>query len=208
MRYFKAILSFIFLFIFSITDANASYHDDGIRFGAQIGYGSGGDVLFTGVYEDGSTDTLKAGSGTFMGGTMTMHLGGVLYTKFGLSYLNDDIPASNADISFSRFPVDLLLVGRFEKFSLGVGITYHLNPDLTTELDNETTHYSYSIDNTQGIIAEANYRIIDKRFALDVGLRYTQIDYDVSYSYFGNESGSGAFNSDGSNVALTVGAAF
>ncbi|ADZ89678.1 hypothetical protein GV054_01960 [Marinomonas mediterranea] len=165
------------------------------EFGAQIGYASGGDKLATATFMDGSTESLYAGSGFTIGAFLTAPISAEsdIDWKLAINYLNDSIDAANGEISFSRFPIDALVIKNFEKFKLGGGITYHLNP--TLDLDTPSYNEKTDADNALGFILEGSYMLTRD---VDLGLRYTNIEYDFK--------NAPAF--DGSHVAINLAVTF
>lgn len=89
----------------------------------------------------------------------------------------DSADAENADATFKRFPLDMLVLSRADNISFGGGITYHLNPSLN--IDGPGFDDSYDFDDALGIKVEANYIFPSNTSTnYSVGLEYTNIDYE------------------------------
>ena len=171
--------------------SNITLADSDTKFGVQGGYSSGGDTLKTYPFTDGSTDSIDAGAGISFGVFTLAPLEGSdnLFIKTAISYLNDNITASNGEANFTRFPLDVLLSKDTEKFQFGVGLTYHIRPNF----DDTFGNYA-NADNALGLILEGNVKVFDKA---QIGIRYTSINYNFS-----------DVEKDGSNVAITAGYTF
>jgi len=98
----------------------------GTGFHLGLGLAFGGDKLATGTYTNGEQTSLTAGSGLFLsaGGTLTPIWYGNTYGlgiggSFGLKF--DHIGASNGDVSFIRYPLDLWV-----QLLMRVSGTWHL----------------------------------------------------------------------------------
>lgn len=70
--------------------------------------------------------------------------------------------------SFTRYPLDLLLLDNHGDWHFGFGLSYHLNPKLRPQGDGP----DFSFHNALGAVLEAQYQIF--------GLRYTSIRYRSS----------------------------
>ena len=158
-----------------------------------LGIDFGGDDLATVYYVGGDTSDVKAGE-------LLSFSGGLMYsaqkvdTMLTIGYKFDSATASNGDIKYSRYPVDLLALYKIKKFRLGGGLTYHINP--TLKGDGYAANINVALDDALGFLIQTDFIIIP---SLTVGLRYTIIDYDVSNS---NDS------VDGNSFGLIFGAIF
>jgi len=66
----------------------------------------------------------------FGGGVALLNADKSITTEITLSWKEGIINASNGDITFMRYPVDVLVFYNMEKVRFGGGATYHLNPKL------------------------------------------------------------------------------
>ena len=153
----------------------------------KIGYDFGGDDLVTVPFTDGSSATIRANEGLYLGG--------------GLAILNDDgdwefdvtvaykfkmINASNGDVTFSRWPVEALVFYRFDNFRLGGGVAYHFSPKL------EGTGVASLVDLTfkdaVGGVLQVDWRITENVAA---GVRYTFLEYEAKAPFTGTAKSDG-----------------
>lgn len=139
----------------------------------KIGFDTGGDELYTAVFTDGSTDTIKANGGFFIGGGISIiNDAKNIETELSLSYKSSSISAANGDVTWKRFPVDALVFYRVPNFRVGGGLTYHLSPKLSAS--GAAGNGEVTTDNAVGLLLQADYGFDDKVF---LGLRYTAIEY-------------------------------
>ncbi|WP_421856071.1 hypothetical protein [Marinomonas sp.] len=179
--------------------AGASFANAGdIKYGLQLGSSKGGDNL---VAENNSeTLAIGAGDGTLIG----LYLAGSLNDdgfgyKVAINNLEDSLDGSQGKIKFSRLPIDLLLSQKVGKLLLNGGITYHINTKFKITADDGV--FSVEAKNALGIVLEANYQVYSNdSLAMDLGLRYTNIEYE-----FKNEDSTKA---DGSSIAFVAGLSF
>lgn len=141
----------------------------------KAGYDAGGETLVTVVFVGGDTDKIKANEGLFFGAGVSMvNDTKDVETELSLSYKFDEITGSNGEVSFSRLPLDALVFYRFPSVRLGGGVTYHLNPDL--DGSGVVGGLNVSFKNALGLVLQADWRLTEK---LNLGLRYTVLDYEV-----------------------------
>ncbi len=149
------------------------------------GLGFGGDKLVTVVYTNGNTNTIDAGDG--------------LYGDFGVQHNFTDTDWSfkatagfdswaasghHADVTFTRYPVDLLALYTIGYNHIGFGVTEHLSP----RLDLDGLGPNANFDAATGAILQYQYWLF--------GVRYTSIRYKVS-----SDCTSGC-SVDGSNLSV------
>jgi hypothetical protein len=170
------------------------------KLGIQGGYASGGDTLATINFTDGSSETLKAGSGILIGVfTIAPLSDNGVALKLAANYLNDSVTATNGEVTFTRLPIDALVLKQMNKWQVAAGLTYHLNPQYKSTFD---SNEKIDADNALGLLLEANYQVYSKgedSLSINIGARYTNIEYTfdgVTKSY------------DGSNLAITAGITF
>ena len=161
---------------------------------ARLAFETGGDDLEGLRFEDGSTATIAAGGTTRLElGVRTDLLGPAFDTELGVGYKFDQISASNAELTFSRITVDALQYLRIgERFRVGGGITYHLNPTLDVDAPDGAggrVDLKAEADDALGYALAADYLLGE---SLELGLRGTIIEYEFE---------SGAARS-GDNVGL------
>mgnify|MGYP002700549419 CR=1 FL=1 len=117
-----------------------------------------------------------------------------------IGYHVDGIFASNGSVEFTRYPLELIPYYNFDRIRIGLGLSYHLNPEFSGDNDARLGDREY--DNALGLVASVEVKL-GSSFAL--GLHYTDIDYDLSKiervngDNFNEEKDS---NVDGSNVGI------
>lgn len=160
---------------------------------------AGGDTLFTGVYTNGDTASVKAGSGvTLGGGAVYRPVDGNFILEATIGYKIDLAAGSNGDAKFTRFPVDALAYFRFDQHRFGGGITYHLSPTFSCDIPGNCSS-NVTFSNALGYVVQYGYEIESRGgWIIDFGVRYTSISYRP-------QGGWGSV--DGSSVGLFVGAA-
>lgn len=144
-------------------------------FAYKLGYDSGGDTFVTVTFFGGDTANIKANRGVFLGGGVSLvNDAKDIQTEITLSYKVDDISATNGDITWSRWPLEVLVFYRAPKVRVGGGVTYHLNPDLTGS--GVASGLNVNFKDSLGFIAQVDWRVADK---VNLGLRYTALDYEL-----------------------------
>lgn len=150
-------------------------HAADVRGVFKAGFDFGGDTIVTAFMTDGGTETIKANEGFVLGGGFAVFNDTkTLSSEITLSWKYTSISAENGDIEFTRFPVDALLFFNSAKSRLGIGATYHLNPEV--EGSGVATGFGWEFDDALGFIAQVDYRASEK---IAFGLRYTNLTYDV-----------------------------
>ena len=176
------------LFVAAISPAIAL--DTGFAY--KLGYDSGGDTLVTAVFANGDTSDIKANRGLFFGGGVSIvNATKDVETEITLSYKIDDITASNGDITWSRWPLDVLVFYRTPAVRMGGGITYHLNPDLTGS--GVVSGLNVNFKDSLGLVMQVDWRVSER---LNIGVRYTALDYEL-------EGSSTSIKSNGIGIVLS-----
>ncbi|HEX6928317.1 MAG TPA: hypothetical protein VF267_03635 [Gammaproteobacteria bacterium] len=157
----------------SLSNAAFAQEQTAGSLGAQLGLGvaGGGDDLADISFDDGSSQTLKAGNGVaYYVGFLKTFENQALALQGTVGYLVDETTAVNSRARMSRYPVDLILFYRNGKHRFGGGLTHHLSPSL--DLDNLGGRIDF--ENATGFLLEYGYWIFS--------VRYTGIDYTVDGS--------------------------
>jgi outer membrane protein with beta-barrel domain len=140
-----------------------------VRLGADFG----GDTLVTAFFTDGSSRTIRANEGLYLGaGASFLNEARDLELELTINYKFRTIHASNGDIDWTSWPIDALAFHRWPKFRLGGGLTYHVNPKI--EGSGAASGIDADFDNALGLVLQGDY-LFGQKVAL--GLRYTHIDY-------------------------------
>lgn len=159
---------------------------------ANIGVDFGGDRLTTAVFTNGDTEDINAGELFSASIGMVFENTDNLETQFTFGIKADFITASNGDIDWTRFPLELLQFYKTDRWRLGAGLTYHLSPDLSGS--GVASGVDASFDDALGVVVEMDRFFGDNAY---FGVRYTSIDYEV-----------GAYTFDGSSVGMLLGTRF
>jgi len=143
------------------------------------GFDTGGDKLLTVTFDNGESDSIRANQGLYAGGGISVltdskdiEFQGTLAIKY------DGVSASNGSATFTRLPLDALVFYRWEKFRLGAGLTYVMNPKVKTSglppaPGLPSQDLNVTLDNAVGGLVQADFLL--GRVA--IGLRYTALDY-------------------------------
>lgn len=160
----------------------------------KLGYEFGGDTMVEVLFTDDSTRSIRANEGLFFGGgasivsdAKTMEIELTLAYKFQL------ISASNGDVTWSRWPVEALAFYRLPQVRLGGGLTYHLNPKVSSSGDIGGLNLKF--ENALGVVLQGDYRLNDRA---NLGLRFTSLQYTVK------SGGAGTAKSNGIGVSLSA----
>ena len=133
------------------------------------GLGFGGDKIATVTFTDGSSKSLNAGDGVFVDFGGQHNFDATNWSlKATLGFDIDAVAAKNANISFSRLPLDVLAIYSHGNHHFGVGLTEHL--DGHVDLDGFGPNADFS--NATGLIVQYQYWLF--------GVRYTNIKYKIS----------------------------
>jgi len=142
----------------------------------KLGYDFGGDTLVTALFTDGSTKSIKANDGLFMGaGASILNDAKNLEGEVSLTYKFQTISASNGNIHFTRYPLDALVFYRQYQFRVGGGLTYHMSPKL--EGTGVVGGLNVNFQDALGGILQVDYLFGP---TVAVGLRYTMLEYKVT----------------------------
>jgi hypothetical protein len=154
----------------------------------------GGDTLRTVLFTDGSSETIKANEGLFLGGGASIiNESKSLEFQATLAFKFNSVTAKNGDIIWSRIPLEFLAFYRGSRVRLGGGLTYHLSPELNGS--GQASNLDVKYDNALGFVLEGDYL-----FASDgswagtfLGLRFTSLKYKEKTSGTSyNSNGIGA----------------
>jgi hypothetical protein len=137
------------------------------------GFDTGGDKLLTVTFTDGTTDSIRANQGLYLGGGISV-LNDTKDIEFQttLAIKYDGVSASNGDATFTRIPLDALVFYRWERVRVGAGLTYVMSPKVKTS-GIPPVDLNVTLDNAVGGLLQVDYLL--GRVA--IGLRYTALDY-------------------------------
>ncbi len=180
------------LLLFSLaTQTHAADIRPVISLGVDVDTGS--DIMFTGVFTDGSTDDITGGEGVIFAGGVYVPIEDDLGVQATIGYKWDSIDAANGTIDFTRIPIDMLVFKHLgDNHSVAAGATYHMSPTFTCEVTAVCTG-SVEFDGAFGLIAEYSYALqSNKESGMKIGVRYTNISYEssaVTQAYDGSSIG-------------------
>ena len=158
------------------------------------GFDFGGDTLVPVTFQDGTTETLKANEGFYVGGGVAyIFLDYNLEAELSASWKYVGVTASNGDVSFTRFPLEAMVFYPWSWGRVGAGLTYHLNPKISTS-GVVPSSFSADFDNAAGAVIQAEYRPSDN---LGLGVRYTALTYT-----------SGGRDDEANGIGLTISGSF
>jgi hypothetical protein len=170
MRFKPFLIGFVVMAGMAVVPAQAADISPVLKAGLDFG----GDTLVTVTFSDGSRESIDANDGLFFGGGVSIrNEAKTVETEVTLTYKVWDVTGSNGDIEFRRLPVDALVFYLTDKWRLGGGVTYHLNPKLDGSGVASGVDVTYK--NAIGLLLAAEYRV-SEQFAF--GLRYTNIEYE------------------------------
>lgn len=138
----------------------------------------GGQTLEQVQFENGETDSIRAGSGVYIALGIA-HLMFERKMDIGIKggYLFDLITAQNnagekSVLSFTRKPIDVFSHYWIDRHALGGGVTAHFDPVFTSRETSDSAKYRTAF----GIYAEYLYYFTGTGSAL--GFKYLSIDYE------------------------------
>lgn len=146
----------------------------------RAGLDAGGDDLVTVVYSGGDTADIKAGQlFTFSGGIM-YHPAQANYTvEATIGYKFDTANATNGTAEFTRMPIDVIASYRNKNHRIGGGFTYHMGPELSCDISGACSG-NVEFSDAQGFIIQYAYEFETLTGSiLDIGARYTSVDYEI-----------------------------
>jgi len=137
----------------------------------------GGETLERIEFENGDTDSIRAGSGV----NIALGIAHLMFEKqmdvgIKAGYLFDLVTAKDNDgnesvLSFTRKPIDIFSHYWMNRHCLGGGLTVHLDPIFTSR---DTSH-SAKYNHAYGAYAEYLYHFVGTGSAL--GVKYLHINY-------------------------------
>ncbi len=176
--------------------------DSRLQYQLRAGYGAGGDSIGPKVDDAYAQDQVSAGNGLMFGAGVRYALSPALpltamplFVESNINIMIDAAHSSETDVSFIRYPFDVLLGTEYKQWRFAAGYTRHINPKLEIQyseddngFDKETT-YEKTYNDADGQVVEVSYGL----GKIDANIRYTQIEYDFA-----------GVKVDGSGVALSV----
>lgn len=143
----------------------------------KVGADFGGDPVIKVPLTNGTTRTIRANEGFFLGGGASIvNDAKDLEVEITLSLKGKSVLADNGTVTWTTVPLDALVFYRLPSFRLGGGLTYHINPELSGSGAGSTivSANNAQFDSALGIILQADYRFGEK---IGLGLRLTGLKY-------------------------------
>ena len=162
----------LFALVFAAATACAT-HAAEIKPVIRAGIDFGGDTLVTARFSDGSSRSIRANEGLYLGGGVSViNEARDLELELTINYKFKTIHGSNGDIDWTSLPIDVLAFHRWSKVRLGGGLTYHLNSSV--EGTGVASGLKGDFDDALGLVLQGDYLFGEK---VALGLRYTKINY-------------------------------
>lgn len=209
MSFFRSIMFVVCISTLCVT-ANAEGGDSLFgssepRFFLGAGLSTGGDTLNDIEYTNGTSTTIKAGGFVNMWGGIVFDIPQYnMDFQTSIGFFIDDATASNGDVNFFRYPIEVLAFYKHDKVRVGGGITYHLSPeyDFTIESNSEGIEF----DNALGIVLEMDF-LLGNGYgygpSMHMGVRFVSIDYEASSYTFNGITVPAEGTIDGNHVGFT-----
>lgn len=164
------------LSLFALTSAHADLF-------FEISVDGGGDMIVTTNLGD-----INAGGGVKFSGGLQDFIKDNLNYRISLGYLSSSINATNGDLDLKTITFDGGLVYIVEKHRFGSGLSYHLSPEYSEDVEGYTS-FDTKFENAFGMTFEYAYSPNDE---INFGIRYTLMDYvndELSIDFDANSVG-------------------
>lgn len=149
---------------------------------ARIGFDFGGDNLITRPFVDGSSRSIGANEGFWIGAGVLVGGWASVEAELTLSYKFASARAASGDVTWTRTPLDALAFYRLRRVRLGGGVTYHFVPQLQGA--GVASNATAKFDDALGWVLQADY-ILTPRYV--IGARYTDVTYRSGGASFGGK---------------------
>lgn len=163
---------------------------------AEGGLHFGGDTIVTVNGSDGSSDSLRAGEelSVAAGGAFSISETMQFMVTFGMK--KEVVYPDDGAITFTRFPLDMLLLYPSGRWRYGAGLTAHMNP--VYKEDRDSSKQTVEFKNAIGGLLDVRYFFLDELY---VAGRITIIRYVIE-----NDPANTGYN--GSSLGGLVGFQF
>ncbi|MDQ1832491.1 outer membrane beta-barrel protein [Massilia scottii] len=176
----KKIAFVIALAIASLSSAqaqNGPAEGKPLRFVVGMGLTGGGDKLATAEYEHGGSVDVRAGGLIAFVGGVDYRINRQFSIQSTVGFHVDQASAKNGDVTFKRFPIELLAYFHpTENFRFGGGVRYVSSPKLNGKGFGSGIYKEF--DNTVGAVVEGEYF-----FGPSVGLKVRLVKETYDYTY-------------------------
>lgn len=171
-------ISLVTLLTFTSLSAN-----DTLKPMLQMGYDFGGSTLATVQHTYEGSNNIQAGQGlSFEAGASLGNPRSDIELQFLVGYRFDSDSASNGDVTWDVVPFTALAMFKAERWKIGGGVTYHLNPTLSGGFSGyeNNVYYNDSVndqyENAIGAVAQIQYMATN---SFGIGLKGTFIEYEL-----------------------------
>lgn len=143
-----------------------------------LGIDLGGEVLGTVVYTDGTSAPVKANNGVFVnvGAILANGKNSPFSTQMTVGYKYGGPKGLGGDVTWSAIPLEVIEYYRASSLRMGLGLAYHLRPQLSVNLPASSSTDKYN--NAIGFIAQIGWAPAKEHYSVD--LRYTSIKFQSS----------------------------
>jgi len=176
-----------------------SFNAQAVRWTGEAGLHFGGDTLANTIDTNGNSYSIKAGDLLTLGIGPHFDLTEETHIRTLIGWKSDSVnvldeastTSSSSDVSFSRYPLDVMYFYQIRNWNFGAGLTYHMHPKLSGA-GIADVHYKDSL----GYAVEVDFRLGEFFY---LGGKYTVIDYDQENS---NKT------VDGNSIGVVIGFIF
>jgi len=164
----------------------------------EAGLHFGGDELASATFTSGSTASIDAGGFISLSIGNAFDISDNLEGRITLGWKFDTIDATNGSVDWQRFPLNALLLYKHNDWRFGGGLTYHINPELTSS--GAASEPDVKFDDALGFMGEIDYFFSPTAY---VGAQFTVIEYDTIPNTQVND-----VSVDGNSAGVVVGVRF
>lgn len=154
---------------------SSSKKTPGIEWLVGLGADFGGGELGQVTYSDGSTAPVNANKGIefYFGVILPNGRASDFSTQVSLGYKMGGPSVINSEVTWSVIPLEVIEYYRASSLRMGLGISYHLNPQLSVNVPGSS--YVDKYNNALGLVAQIGWAPMKEHYSVD--LRYTSIKF-------------------------------
>ena len=154
---------------------STSGHKQATEWVAGIGWELGGDTLGYLNFADGSSVPVKANEGLMLYAGVIFPTGSYndFSTQISVGYKYGGVRGSDGGATWTAIPLEAIEFYRINDLRMGLGISYHLNPQFSVSVPG--TSYVDKYDNALGLVAQIGWSPVRDPYGID--LRYTSIKF-------------------------------
>lgn len=161
---------------------------EGLRPIVGMGFQGGGEKLLTVYFTDGSDEDIKANGGVSFSAGVSYDLSSQYLVQSLIGYQSDTANAENGDVAWSSFPWETSLLARLDRFLVGGGIIFQLNPELTSS-GVVSLGQDLNFDNAMGTQLQAAWTTEPNNGReFQIGLHYQMIDFKYEGTTFDGDT--------------------